>query len=300
MGKKGLPLNGWLVIDKPQGLTSTQVVGKVRFLTNAAKLGHGGTLDPMATGILPIALGEATKTVSYAMDGSKTYRFNIRWGIATDTEDAEGQVTITSNQRPGPEEIDAALPRFLGTITQLPPQYSALKVNGQRAYDLARAGEIVELAPRQVIIHRLALLDCPDADHAVLEAEVGKGTYIRSLGRDLAHALGTEGHLTSLRRLNVGKFSLAQAISLETLAQTGHGAGLDAYLLPIETALDDIPALALTEAETARLQQGQALTRSGKPESEEELTALASLNGRPIALVTISGETIRPVRVFNL
>jgi tRNA pseudouridine55 synthase len=296
--RKGLPINGWLIIDKPQGMTSTQVVGKVRYLTQAAKLGHGGTLDPMATGVLPIALGEATKTVGHAMDGSKTYRFTIRWGIATDTEDVEGQVTATALHRPDKAAIEAALPRFLGSISQMPPQYSALKIDGQRAYDLARAGKHAELVARDIVVHNLTLLGQPDADHAELEASVGKGTYIRSLGRDLAHALGTEGHLVALRRLSVGKFSIDHAISLETLAETMHGAGLDVHLHPVETALDDIPALALTEAEATRLQQGQALTRPDL--AEESYMALASLANRPIALVEIEGTTIRPVRVFNL
>jgi tRNA pseudouridine55 synthase len=296
--RKGLPISGWLIIDKPQSMTSTQVVGKVRYLTQAAKIGHGGTLDPMATGVLPIALGEATKTVPYAMDGRKTYRFTIRWGIATATEDAEGEITATSPIRPGKGDIEAALPCFLGTISQMPPQYSALKIDGQRAYDLARAGQEVPLTARPVTIHTLTLLDCPDPDHAVLEAEVGKGTYIRSLGRDLAHALGTEGHLVALRRLTVGKFSIRDAISLETLAETLHGAGLDVYLHPLETALDDIPALALTEADAARLQQGQALIRPDL--AGQSFTALARFANRPIALVEIGGITIRPVRVFNL
>ena len=257
--KKGLPISGWLVIDKPLGMTSTQVVGKVRWLTKAQRVGHAGTLDPLATGVLPIALGEATKTVPYAMEGRKIYRFTVRWGIATATDDAEGPPVRTSPVRPTAQEIAAALPGFTGSIVQVPPVYSAILIDGERAYDLARSGAEVEMKPRAATVHSFHLLEQPDADHAVLEAEVGKGCYVRALARDLAVALGTEGHVTSLRRLTVGKFSLHHAISLDNLAEEGHGARLDELMLPVATALDDIPALAITEEEAQRLRQGQFL-----------------------------------------
>ena len=304
--KKGLPISGWLVIDKPLHMTSTQVVGKVRWLTKAAKVGHAGTLDPLATGVLPIALGEATKTVAFAMDKRKTYRFTARWGIATATDDAEGEAVATSEARPSPEDIRTMLPRFIGTIDQAPPAYSAIKIDGERAYDLARAGEAPEMELRPVTVHALALLETPDAEHAVFEAEVGKGCYVRSLARDMALALGTVAHVTQLARLNVGKFGMDRAISLEILEQATHGAALDEHLLPVETALDDIPALALTDAEAGRLRQGQSLTwitRADAARLEPARStgvALASTGGKPVALVEIDGCEIRPVRVLNL
>ncbi len=306
--RKGQPISGWLIIDKPQGMTSAQVVGKVRWLTKAQKVGHAGTLDPLATGVLPIALGEATKTVSFAMDHAKTYGFTVQWGSATDTDDSEGQPIRMSDRRPTGDEIVDALPGFTGAIRQMPPIYSALKVGGERAYDLARAGESFELQPRDIIVHSLTLVGLPDADHAVFEANVGKGCYIRSLARDIALALGTEGHITQLARLNVGKFSLAAAISLEKLAEVTHGARLDEYLAPVETALDDIPALALTDAEAQKLRQGQYLCWISSSDAERlaplgpghEGTALALYGGKPIALVEVSAAEIRPVRVLNL
>jgi tRNA pseudouridine55 synthase len=306
--KKGLPISGWLVIDKPLGMSSAQVVGKVRWLTKAAKVGHAGTLDPLATGVLPIALGEATKTVSYAMDKPKTYRFTVEWGRATTTDDAEGETLRLSDHRPGRDEIEAVLPRFTGEIRQVPPAFSAIKIDGQRAYAMARAGEEVELAERAITVHKLALVEQPDADHAIFEALVGKGCYVRSLARDIAIALGTEGHVTQLERTSVGKFDIAHAISLEMLSESAHGAALDAHLLAIETVLDDIPALALTEAEAGRLRQGQTLSWISRGDTERLSrlgsgfagTALALLGKSPIALVEIAGIEIRPVRVLNL
>ncbi len=306
--RKGLPLHGWLVIDKPQGMTSTQVVGKVRWLTRAQKVGHAGTLDPLATGVLPIALGEATKTVPYAMDSRKTYRFTVRWGVATDTDDSQGAAIRHSDHRPRVAEIEAALPRFTGTIRQSPPIYSALKIDGARAYDLARAGEVVELKPRDIDVHRLVLLEQPDADHAVFEAHVGKGCYVRSLARDMGEAMGTAGHIAQLRRMDVGKFSVDHAISLEKLEELTHGARLDEYLAPAWTALDDIPALALTEAEAGRLRQGQSLSWLSRHDAERlkalgpsaQGTALAFSGKTAIAVVEVRAAEIRPVRVFNL
>jgi len=254
--RKGQAIDGWLAIDKPLGMGSTQVVGRVRHLLNAAKVGHGGTLDPLASGILPIALGEATKTVAYVMDGAKAYRFTVRFGVETTTLDGEGEVCATAEGRPDAAAIRAALPAFLGEILQMPPIFSALKVDGARAYDLARAGAAVDLAPRRVRIDSLCLLEQADADHATFEAHVGKGTYIRALARDIARALGTVGHVTMLRRTRCGPFDEARAISLETLAALGQGPAPWSFLLPVATALDDIPALALTEEEARRLRSG--------------------------------------------
>ena len=257
--RKGTPIDGWLAIDKPLGMTSTQVVAAVRRATGAAKVGHGGTLDPLATGVLPIALGEATKTVQYVMDGAKVYHWQVCWGEERNTDDREGLVTATSDLRPSDAEIIAALAAFHGEIEQIPPAFSAVKIGGERAYHLARAGEDVEIAPRRVRIDRFTLLGQPDSDHADFETVAGKGTYIRSLARDLARALGTFGHVSRLRRAVCGPFREEKAISLEFLHEVGQGPALRDYLLPVETALDDIPALALTEVEARRLQEGQAV-----------------------------------------
>lgn len=297
--KKGDKVDGWVVLDKPLGLGSTPAVGRVRRLFDAQKAGHGGTLDPLATGVLPIALGEATKTVPFVMDGRKQYRFTLRFGEARSTEDLEGAVTATSDVRPDDAAIRAALPAFVGTIAQRPPAYSALKVDGQRAYDLARAGETVELAPRQVVIERLELVGRPDADHADFVVDCGKGTYIRSLGRDLALALGTVGHLSALRRTAAGPFREEAAISLSKLEALGHSPALLGALAPVATALDDIPALALAGAQADRLRQGQPvlLTRDAPPSG----TLLrAECDSRLVALVRSDGVALKPVRVFNL
>ncbi|CAA7612389.1 tRNA pseudouridine synthase B [Candidatus Terasakiella magnetica] len=304
--RKGTPIHGWLAIDKPLGLSSAQVVGKVRWLLNAAKVGHGGTLDPLATGVLPIALGEATKTVSYVMDGSKTYRWRLRWGQATTTLDREGEITETSDIRPDRAVIEAVLGRFEGAIEQIPPAFSAIKVDGERAYDLARAGEEVELKSRIVHIESMRLVDLPDADHAVFETVAGKGTYIRSLARDIAQALGTCGHVAELRRIACGPFTEQNAISLETLEELGHGPGPRTFLLPIETALDDIPALALTESEARRLQSGCPVSvlhvAARHPQTRFAAgTMCRAMDGkRMVALARIESGEIRPVRVLNL
>ncbi|CAA7617130.1 tRNA pseudouridine(55) synthase TruB [Magnetospirillum sp. UT-4] len=301
--RKGIPIDGWLAVDKPVGIGSTTVVSILRRLTNAAKIGHGGTLDPLASGILPIALGEATKTVSYVMDGAKTYRVVVAWGEARSTEDREGEVIATSPVRPDRDAISAALPAFTGDILQVPPAFSAIKVAGERAYDLARAGAAVELAPRLVRIDRIALLAMPDADHAEFEVECGKGTYIRSLARDLAVALGTVGHVAALRRTACGPFDESSAISLDKLQELGQGPALRTHLLPIETALDDIPALALTEAEARRLMSGQALPLAGlagreAPTPPPGTNVRAMQGARLVALARIDGGTLRPVRVI--
>ena len=305
MAKKagGVAIDGWIVLDKAAGMSSAQAVAAVRRATSAAKAGHGGTLDPLATGVLPIALGEATKTVSYVMDGAKTYRFRVRWGEARATLDAEGEVTGTSPVRPTAGSVRAVLPGFTGTIEQAPPAYSALKLGGQRAYALARAGEAVPLAPRQVRIDRLELIEA-GPDSALFEVECGKGTYVRSLARDLAEALGTLGYVAELRRTQCGPFAESQAISLDKLVGFVHSAA--SFVLPVATALDDIPALAVTEDEAQRLSRGQPIPVAGPDGTRvtgaapPNRIARAEASGRLVALVRIEDGTVRPVRVLHL
>lgn len=310
--KKGEKIDGWVNLDKPAGMTSTQAVGKIRYLLQAQKAGHAGTLDPLASGILPIALGEATKTIPFAQDRLKTYHFTITWGENRNTGDSEGEVTATSAIRPSAEDIRIALPGFTGIIMQRPPAFSAIKVDGQRAYDLARDGEEVELEPREVYIESLEMSACT-ANTADFTMTCGKGTYVRSLAMDLAEKLGTKGYVSTLRRVAVGPFTLENAISLDSLEKIVQSAAsitdvLDEALLPLETALDDIPALAIKEDETARLRNGQALSFVSRPDFERlqkagiehSDTALAVFRSRPVALVEIEGPSIRPVRVFNL
>jgi tRNA pseudouridine55 synthase len=304
--RRGKAINGWLVIDKPLGTTSAAVVAQARRITGAARVGHCGTLDPLATGILPLAFGEATKTVSYAMERPKHYRFVIRWGEARTTEDAEGAVVETSARRPTRDGIASVLDQFTGEIEQVPPIFSAIKVGGRRAYALARAGEPVKLESRIVRIDSLELLRVLDADHAEFDVSAGKGAYMRSLARDLARALGTVGHLAELRRTRVGPFSEEHAISLEILAALGHSAALESHLLPIETALDDIPALAMTEQEARHLRHGRAVpvlpvaSRSPLTNVIKGAVVCAMTEGKPVALARIAGGEIRPVRVLNL
>jgi len=309
--KKGVALSGWAVVDTPAGMTSTQVVGKLRWAFNAQKAGHAGTLDPLATGILPIAFGEATKTIPYIMDAEKVYRFTAKWGEARDTDDAEGEVTQTSDVRPSRDEILAALPAFAGVISQVPPKYSAIKVDGERAYDLARDGEEVELSPREVEIYEIELIEVPDEDHATFEIECSKGTYVRSLVRDLARKLGTFGHVSALRRLAVGPFDESCAQGLDKWVELSHIPPASRHLLPIETALDDIPALAVTGKDAGRLRQGQAvLARPGLiqvlGETEFSLgasadeTVFCSCKGDPVAICHLRRGELQPVKVFNL
>jgi tRNA pseudouridine55 synthase len=297
--KAGTKVDGWLNLDKPVGLGSTPAVAKVRRLFGAEKAGHGGTLDPLASGVLPVALGEATKTVPFVMDGRKEYRFTLRFGEARSTEDAEGDVTATSDARPTDQQIRDVLARLEGEIEQTPPAYSALKIEGRRAYDLARAGQAVELKPRLVSIERLALSARPDPDHADFVVTCGKGTYIRSLGRDLARALGTVGHLSALRRTAAGPFREDRAISLPKLLALGHIPALLGVLAPVATALDDIPALALTATQADRLRQGQPvfLTRDAPPSGA---LLRAEAGSKLVALVRSDGAAVKPVRVFNL
>jgi tRNA pseudouridine55 synthase len=297
--KKGDKIDGWVVLDKPVGLGSTPAVSRVRRLFGAQKAGHGGTLDPLASGVLPIALGEATKTVPFVMDGRKEYRFTLRFGEARSTEDSEGEVTASSEVRPTDQAIRDALGAFVGEIEQVPPAFSALKIDGQRAYDLARAGEVVEMKSRRVRIDSLDFLARPDRDHADLVVTCGKGTYIRSLGRDLAAALGTVGHLSALRRTAAGPFREEAAISLPKLEALGHIPALLGALVPVVTALDDIPALALTEAQANQLRHGQPVLLTRDAPSSGALLR-AELDERLVALVQSDGTSIQPVRVFNL
>lgn len=304
--KKGIPIHGWLVIDKPLEMSSNYVVGKVRWLTKAQKVGHGGTLDPLATGILPLAFGEATKTVSYVMDGSKTYRFTVCWGESRNTDDAEGTVVETSDKRPTAEEIKAILPEFMGAIEQIPPIFSALKIDGQRAYKLAREDVDIKMTARTVQIDRLELVECIDSNHATFEVDCGKGTYVRSLGRDFGAKLGCFGYISALRRTKVGPFDEKCAISLASLEQIVHSDALLNSLLAIETVLDDIPALALVEEEAHKIRQGNALDvvvmadRLDFTDMTSDQVICLMFEGKIVALSRMVEGQVRPFRVFNL
>jgi tRNA pseudouridine55 synthase len=309
--KKGTPVHGWVVVDKPEGITSTQVVGIVKRVFDAQKAGHAGTLDPMATGVLAIALGEATKTVPFAMDSEKSYRFTAHWGEARDSDDAEGAVIEASDTRPSRGEIEAAIPKLVGHILQTPPIYSAIKVAGERAYDLARDGEAVALEPRPVEIYEARLLAMPDADHAEFEMSCGKGAYVRAWVRDLARILGTVGHVSSLRRTQVGAFSVDAAIALEKLKAFMHIPAAFEHLRPISTALDGIPALAVTGPDAVRLRSGNPiivrarefaqLTEDANASDDlQGLTVfLSTQEGEPVALAALEAGELRPFRVFN-
>jgi tRNA pseudouridine55 synthase len=298
-------VHGWIILDKPVGMTSTHAVSVMKRLFKAKRAGHAGTLDPLASGALPIALGEATKTVPFVMDGRKLYRFTVRWGEERDTDDAEGRVIARSDDRPSADAVRSLLLSFTGCIEQVPPRYSAIKIEGERAYDLARDGETVELAARPVEIGRLELADTPDPDHAVFEAECGKGTYVRSLARDLGRALRCFGHVSALRRAAVGPFGEETMILLEQLealchrAASGEASLADA-LMPVETALDDIPALAVSGADAARLQRGQAVLLRGRDAPNFRGTVYVTVSGRLLALAELDRGEIVPKRVFNL
>jgi len=298
-------VHGWIVLDKPIGMTSTHAVAVIKRLFSAKRAGHAGTLDPLASGCLPIALGEATKTVPFVVDSRKTYLFTVRWGEERDTDDAEGRVVAESENRPDAAAIRAELPRFTGTIEQVPPRFSAVKIDGERAYDLARDGEIVELAARAVSIHRLELVETPDPDHAMFAAECGKGTYVRSLARDLGRVLGVFGHVSALRRSRVGPFGEMDMISLEPLESLCHRAAageghLADVLLPIETALDDIPALAVSPADAARLARGQAVLLRGRDATIFRGMVQVASSGQLVAIAEVDRGEIIPRRVFNL
>jgi len=312
-------VNGWLVLDKPVGMTSTHAVSVVKRLFQAKRAGHAGTLDPLASGLLPIALGEATKTVPFVMDGRKIYRFTVRWGEERDTDDAEGRIAATSDARPSADEIRALLSRFTGEIAQVPPRYSAVKIEGERAYDLARDGEVVELEPRPVAVHRLELIETPDPDHSVLTAECGKGTYVRALARDLGRALGCLGHVAALRRTAVGPFTEDIAVHVEALqprvpasapflaageASAGEVAPLLPValppLLPVEAGLAALPALRVSSSDAGRLARGQAVLMRGRdaPVMAGWVSVLA--HGSLIALAEVEKGELRPRRIFNL
>jgi len=298
--KKGKPVHGWLVLDKQSGMTSTQAVGKVKHQFEAQKAGHAGTLDPLATGVLPIALGEATKTVPYVVEGEKRYRFTVRFGAETDTDDAEGCVVRTCETMPAPPAIEAMLPRFTGEIEQVPPRFSAIKVEGARAYDLARNGEDVQLQPRAVYIEDLRLVEMPDTATAVFEAACGKGTYVRALARDLGRALACFGHVIALRRTQVGPFTEEAALSLDVLeAAAQAGEALAAYLQPVEAALSDIPSVGVSPADAASLARGQAILIRGRDAPVMSGAAFAHFKGRILALGELEKGSFRPTRVFN-
>jgi len=298
--RKGNKVDGWLVIDKPYNMGSTKVVGKCRFLTKAQKVGHAGTLDPLATGILPIAFGEATKTIPFMMDAKKTYRFTVTWGEERTTDDIEGDVIETSGIRPTQDQILKALPDFIGVIKQRPPIFSAIKIDGKRAYDLARVGEAVEMKEREVEVFDLKLLES-DLQSATFEMECSKGTYVRSIGRDLARKLGTLGYISMLRRTKVGTFDESDTISLEKLEELVHSAPLEEWILNVVTVLDDILALAVTKDQADFLKNGGFIPSRELPASNRigELYK-AMHDDKIIALCELDEEFLKPVRVFNL
>ncbi len=294
-------LDGWILLDKPVGITSTQAVSAVKRLFNAKKAGHAGTLDPLASGCLPIAFGEATKTVPYVMDGRKTYRFTVRFGIETDTDDAEGKPVETSDARPSDDDILAALPAFIGEIMQVPPAYSALKIGGERAYDLARDGETVVLEARPVTIYSLIMVERPDVDHAVLEAECGKGTYVRAIARDLGRMLGARGHVATLRRASVGSFLEEDLVPLDELrerAEAGEEALLE-VLDPVDCALEELPHLSISPQDAHRMRCGQSVILRGRDAPIVEGHAAIFCQESLIAIGDVENGEIFPHRVFN-
>ncbi len=296
---RGRPVNGWLILDKPVGISSAGAVAKAKWGLDARKAGHAGTLDPAATGLLAIALGEATKTVPFVTDARKAYRFTVRWGAATTTDDAEGEPIATSDARPDPDAVRAALAAFTGDILQVPPQVSAVKVEGQRAYALARAGEALDLAARPLHVERLELIDTPDRDTAVLEMTCGKGGYVRSIARDLGQRLGCLGHVASLRRLWSGPFTLDAALDWPTLEAEARTPALDARLLPLQSALDGLTELPCLAPAAARLLNGNPMPLPA-PSLPEGATAWASRDGVPLAVGTWRDGSLHPSRVFVL
>ena len=312
--KKGDDVSGWVVLDKPDDMTSTHAVSAIRRIFNAQKAGHAGTLDPLASGILPIALGEATKTVPWLMEARKTYLFTIKWGVSTDTQDREGKSIAESDVRPTPEAIRAALPAFIGEIEQIPPQFSAVKVDGERAYDLARAGEAVELEPRKVTVYEAELVGTEGDDLATFRFRSGKGFYIRALVRDLAAKLGAEGHVWRLRRTAVGPFTEAESVTLDELQLLGQKGAASERLKPVETALDDIPALAINGEDAFKLRQGRPIVllphvvETLKPQFRDRFiggvdasrAAIALYEGKAVALGDVRAGRFEPSRVFNI
>ncbi len=301
--RKGNPVHGWLVLDKPTGVTSTRALAIVKRLFNAQKAGHAGTLDPLATGVLPIAFGEATKTTSYAVDGTKTYRFTVAWGVETDTDDSEGDEVSRSAKRPSQAEVEAVLPAFTGVIEQVPPAFSAIKIDGQRAYDLAREGETVALGAREIRVDALQLIQMESPDSSVFEATCGKGTYVRALARDIGRKLGCLGHVTQLRRTRVGNFLEQDALTMDDLtAAVERDAGPDAVvakLLPIEAALDTLVGLRVEPSDAAQLARGQPVLIRGRDAPDASRPVYAISKGRVIALGEIDKGALKPTRVFN-
>ncbi len=297
--KKGRDISGWVLIDKPAGVTSTSVVNKLRWAFDAKKAGHAGTLDPDATGLLPVALGEATKTIAYLGDVLKGYDFIVRWGQQTTTDDAEGEVIETSDARPTESEIVAALPQFTGDIRQVPPQFSAVKVDGNRAYDIARSGETMELAARDLYVDELTFLSRPDADHAELRFVCGSGGYVRSIARDLGRALGCLGHVVTLRRTWVGAFDIEDAVPFDTIDPLAKTPEIDDLLCPVSLGLSDLPELRATEEGASRLRNGNpGQVLPGNVEYGD--LAWASLGGQPVAVGRFRSGELHPERVFNL
>lgn len=298
--KKGRPVSGWIILDKPVGIGSTDCVSKLKWLYKAAKCGHAGTLDPLASGMLPIALGEATKTVPYVMDGAKTYRFTVSWGAQTNTDDLEGEVIETSDKRPDREAILAALANYTGEIEQVPPAYSAVKIGGERAYKLARGGEEVEIEARPVTIHRLDLLEMPDKDRAVFECECGKGTYVRALARDLGRDLGCFGHISELRRTSVEPFNENDLVPLKELtAQEGDLEALDSELLTTGVALDALPEITVSSDQASRIRAGNSVLLRGRDAVTFAEDAFASFGGELIAIGGVDKGSFNPRRVFK-
>ena len=301
-------INGWLVLDKPYGITSNDALGKIKRILHPQKVGHAGTLDPRATGCLPLAFGEATKTVSFVMDGRKIYRFEVTWGAETNTDDTEGEVVATSDVRPDADAIRAVLADFTGTIMQVPPAFSAIKVDGERAYDLARDGETVELEARPIEVHRLDLVDCPDENRAVFEAECGKGTYVRALARDMGRRLGSCGHVTDLRRLLVGPFGEDDMVTLDELIEAAgeleEGEGIEAlvedFILPVREAMENLEEIVVSLEDAAKIRKGMAVLLRGRSAPLACEAAFASHAGVPVALGAIDKGRFQPSRVFNL
>jgi tRNA pseudouridine55 synthase len=295
-------VHGWLVLDKPVGMTSTHAVSVVKRLFEAKRAGHAGTLDPLASGILPIALGEATKTVPFVMEGRKTYLFTVRWGEERDTDDAEGRVTASSAKRPAIESIRALLPRFTGRIEQVPPRFSAVKIEGERAYDLAREGETIKLSARPIEIHRLEWVSTPDPDRTILAAECGKGTYVRALARDMGRALGCCGHVVALRRTAVGPFAEDSATSLDALRDLAEAGtkGIAGTLLPVEAGLAALPAVRISPADAGRLAHGQPVLLRGRDAPVMQGWVSVCAQGALVALAEVEQGELRPRRIFNL
>ncbi len=298
--RKGRDVSGWLVVDKPAGMTSTAVVNKVRWALQAKKAGHAGTLDPAATGVLAVALGEATKTVPHVTDALKAYEFTVRLGQATNTDDAEGEVTASSDMRPDDDAIKEALGRFVGEIMQLPPKFSAVKIDGQRAYSLAREGADVALEPRPLWVEELVMTDRPDADHVTLEMICGKGGYVRAIARDLGAALGCYGHVTRLRRLWSGPFEAADAITIAEIDELAQTPDLDARLRPLEDGLSQLPQVRCTEEAAARLRNGNPAPVIAGGDVEYGDECWAACKGRAVAVGRFRGGELHPSRVFNL